>query len=161
MTDNIQEAIELIKSGKKADGGRILSVIVKKHPDTELAWQWLSVCVVPEEQKRYCLNQVLRINPQNVNAKKALESLDFQPIFEQTIQPHLAPNFGEPAIEKDTKLCKFCKSSMSIQATTCPHCGQYTGPGAVTSQIGSLTIQIGTLLLTLYALYYVWQLFFK
>jgi hypothetical protein len=82
MADNLLQAIELVKVGKKPDGGRILAALVKENPDNEQAWQWLSVCVATEEQKRHCLKQVLRINPQNEYAKKMLESLDFQPVFE-------------------------------------------------------------------------------
>jgi hypothetical protein len=82
MADNLSRAIELIKSGKKPEAGRILAGIVSANPDDYLAWQWLSLCVVPEAQKRHCLEQALRINPGSEYAKKALAALNFKPVFE-------------------------------------------------------------------------------
>jgi hypothetical protein len=84
MPDDLLHAIECVKSGKKSEGGRILASIIKVNPDDEAAWIWLSACVVPEAQKRHCLDQVLRINPQNEYAKNTLAALDFQPIFDET-----------------------------------------------------------------------------
>lgn len=91
MTSELSQAIELIKAGKKPEGGRILAGLVKANPDNETAWQWLSTCVVPEAQKRHCLDQVLRINPQSEYAKKALAALDFQPTFNQPPETKKGP----------------------------------------------------------------------
>ena len=161
MADDLQTAIELIKSWRKPEGGHILAELVKANPDDELAWQWLSVCVMPAEQKRYCLNQVLRINPQNEFAKKMLGSLDFQSVFEVSIQQP-APLFSsQPAENPQTKICPFCKSPIFVQATTCPSCGQYCGPGAVSGHIGILLMQLGFLIINLCVLYFLWGLFIK
>jgi hypothetical protein len=77
--DKLNEAIAKVKSGDKVTGGKILSDYVRENPSNETAWLWLSICVAPVEQKRFCLNKVLSINPSNENARKALEKLDAPP----------------------------------------------------------------------------------
>jgi hypothetical protein len=84
MMDDLQTAISLVGAGKTTEAGRILSALTKTEPDNDLAWQWLSACVVPEAQKRYCLNQALRINPHNRDAQQWLARLDFAPVFEES-----------------------------------------------------------------------------
>ena len=92
MADELQNAINLLKAGKKVDAGNIFARLVKANPNNEDAWLGLSACVVLENQKRDCLKQVLRINPQNQYAKKAiaktstaLSQPDF--IFQKTLGP--------------------------------------------------------------------------
>jgi len=86
MENSLEKAIDLVKSGGLAEGEILLTGIVKSEPNNERAWQWLSVCVIPEDQKRHCLKQVLRINPNNEDAKKLLESLEFKTIFTQSLE---------------------------------------------------------------------------
>ncbi|MBN1429093.1 MAG: hypothetical protein JXB07_11960 [Anaerolineae bacterium] len=74
MTDNVQRAIDLIKSGDKQGGQRILAQVLKTDPQNELAWLWMST-VVDRDKRRYCLEKTLSINPDNVQAKQALELL--------------------------------------------------------------------------------------
>lgn len=82
MDNDLQKAIQFVKEDKKIEGGRILAKLVKEEPDNEQAWLWLSVCVAPVEQKRHCLKQALRINPNNEQAKKQIDRLEeFQPVF--------------------------------------------------------------------------------
>lgn len=82
MDNELQTAIELVKEGNKIEGGRILAKLVKAEPNNEQAWLWLSTCVVPVEQKRYCLKQALRINPNHKYAKQQLDHLEeLQPVF--------------------------------------------------------------------------------
>lgn len=71
----LKKAISLIKSGDKSQGGKILANLVKNDPENELAWLWLSACFTDIEQKRYCLNKVLEINPDNLQARNQLDKL--------------------------------------------------------------------------------------
>jgi hypothetical protein len=75
MDDNLQQAIALIKSGQKKQGGQILAEIVKQQPNNESAWLWLAHCVNTNQQKIYCLNKALEINPQNGAALTAIQKL--------------------------------------------------------------------------------------
>jgi uncharacterized protein YjbI with pentapeptide repeats len=83
MSDKLQQAITLIKSGDKQSGGRLLAEILKAEPRNETAWLWMSSLVDNDEQRRYCLEQVLTINPNNQLAKKGLAKLQQK----QEIQP--------------------------------------------------------------------------
>jgi hypothetical protein len=74
--DILLEAINKAKAGEKAAAGKMLSDYVRKNPSSETAWIWLSICVAPLDQKKYCLNKVLAINPENEGARKALSQLD-------------------------------------------------------------------------------------
>lgn len=115
------QAISLLEAGRKAEAGRILADLVKQNPEDEFSWRWLSRCVASEEQKRYCLNQVLRINPQNEDAKSLLADLDFEPVFEQPASPK------EKVVSRRSpqeKLCPLCHSPMPVNAHLCPHCGK-------------------------------------
>jgi len=75
-SDLLQQAITAIKSGNKGNGAQILTQLVKQDPANETAWLWLSVCVESTEQKRYCLNRALEINPNNRDARQALAQLE-------------------------------------------------------------------------------------
>jgi len=75
MDDDLQKAITLIKSGQKKQGGQILAEIVQQQPNNETAWLWLAHCVTTNQQKIYCLNKALEINPQNGSALLAIQNL--------------------------------------------------------------------------------------
>lgn len=76
MEDKLQQAIALIKLGDKKNGRRILAEILQADPKNETAWLWLSGIVTRDEERRYCLNQVLAANPDNTKAKTGLGWLD-------------------------------------------------------------------------------------
>jgi tetratricopeptide (TPR) repeat protein len=75
MNDDLQNAITLVKSGQKKQGGQILADMVKQQPNNETAWLWLVQCVNTDQQKIFCLNKVLEINPQHEGARKFLQKL--------------------------------------------------------------------------------------
>ena len=85
MNDNLQKAIELIKSGQKKEGGHLLIEFVKRYPENESAWLWLAFCVSTNKDKIYCLEKALGINPQNIAARKELQKLmlmeQFSPVL--------------------------------------------------------------------------------
>ncbi|MBN1317983.1 MAG: tetratricopeptide repeat protein [Anaerolineales bacterium] len=76
MSDKLQQAMDLIKSGERQKSKRILVEILEADPKNEKAWLWLSGIVNGDEECRYCLNQVLAINPNNTQAKKGLAWLE-------------------------------------------------------------------------------------
>ncbi len=82
MDVELQKAISLIKSGQKKQGGQILAEIVKQHPNNESAWFLLAGCVNVKQQKIYCLNKALEINPQNNAAIAALQKLQQEPEYQ-------------------------------------------------------------------------------
>ena len=80
--DKLSYAVQLVKAGSKAEALPLLKEIVQDEPDNEAAWLWLHACVDRKEQKTYCLQQALRINPYNQGAQRALDKLTL-PAFAQ------------------------------------------------------------------------------
>ena len=74
MTEEILRAESAIKAGDTRTGFEILRAFLAENPDSERAW-WVMSGLVPSDQREHCLEQVLRINPQNHFAQDALEKL--------------------------------------------------------------------------------------
>lgn len=82
--EKIKSAINLYKSGDKQSARQLLLEIVKSDPQNETGWLWLSACVDTVDQKKYCLEKVLAINPNNLDAQKAVLSLQNRQQFSAT-----------------------------------------------------------------------------
>lgn len=79
MSENkLNEAISLVKAGNKKVAAQLLKEIVQHEPGNEVAWLWLYSCVDNIEQKKYCLQKAIEINPGNLKAKEALSRLSPQ-----------------------------------------------------------------------------------
>jgi hypothetical protein len=78
--EELTQAVVLIKAGKKLEAVPLLKNILKVDREVELAWLWLSACVETRDNKKYCYQEALRINPANPHAKKALEQLEPAPM---------------------------------------------------------------------------------
>jgi len=74
MIEKIHQAEAAIKAGDTRTGFEILQEVLAKDPNSERAW-WVMSGLVPREQRAHCLNQVLRINPDNQFARDALLTL--------------------------------------------------------------------------------------
>jgi tetratricopeptide (TPR) repeat protein len=76
MSNELQKAIELYKAGDKAQSRLYLLKIIRDEPNNEQAWGWLSNTAEKKDERIYCLQQVLRINPKNSAAGKLLTELE-------------------------------------------------------------------------------------
>lgn len=76
MDKDFKKAIQAIKSKDFQQGGKLLKKVLRKDPNNELAWLWMSQAVRNNEDRRRCLTQVLKINPMNSTAKRGLEVLN-------------------------------------------------------------------------------------
>ena len=74
MLEKIQQAETAIKAGDTKTGFEILRQILAENPNSERAW-WVMSGLVPRDQRANCLEQVLRINPDNQLARETLEKL--------------------------------------------------------------------------------------
>lgn len=74
MEDLLQQAMDAIRTGDWDSGRRLLVNILNTDLDNETAWLWLAA-VVEGDRRRHCLEQVLRINPDNQAAQKGLAEL--------------------------------------------------------------------------------------
>ena len=70
--DSLLDAIELVKTDQREEAQAILRTLINEDSDFEDAWLWLSVAVDSLDQSSVCLDNVLRINPDNVPAAGAL-----------------------------------------------------------------------------------------
>jgi hypothetical protein len=75
MDDLLTQAIEKIKAGERKTGGNLLLQVLKHNPRDEQAWLWLAAAVEKEDDRRYCLEQALAINPLNEIVQAALEAI--------------------------------------------------------------------------------------
>ena len=76
MLTPFRQAVEYIKAGDIKNGRQILIEVLKYNPRDENAWLCMSLCVTEVEQKRYCFQKVLKINPQNQHAIAGLARLN-------------------------------------------------------------------------------------
>jgi hypothetical protein len=72
----LQSGIQALRAGKKRDARRIFGDLVRIEPDNAEAWWYLSGVVDSPEQKVHCLRQVLRLQPQHVEAVRLLNQLE-------------------------------------------------------------------------------------
>jgi hypothetical protein len=76
MTTPLAQAVALIKEGNIAHARAILIEILKQNLRDENAWLCMTFCVLEGEQKRYCFERVLKLNPQNQHAIAGLRRLN-------------------------------------------------------------------------------------
>lgn len=75
MPTPLEQAVALIRAGNIAKARAILIEVLKQNPRDETAWLCMTLCVTEVEQKRYCFQKVLKINPQNEHAIAGLARL--------------------------------------------------------------------------------------
>jgi hypothetical protein len=70
--DRLLDAIELIKANRRDEARVLLRDLIREDSDFEDAWLWMSLAVDTLDQASVCLDNVLRINPNNYEAAGAL-----------------------------------------------------------------------------------------
>lgn len=73
--DRLLDAIDLVKEDRREEARVLLRELVNEDNDFEEAWMWLSVAVDSLDQSSLCLDNVLRVNPDNAQAARALHRL--------------------------------------------------------------------------------------
>jgi len=131
LTYNLQKAASLISSGQKQRAMSILAGILAEHPDNDQAWLWMASVVPHPEQRIYCLERVLKIDPGNQAVKERLVKLiQVQPPpTSVSQQAHL----GEELTLTDLR-CKNCGAPIaedhivsSLAMAKCSYCGTVFG----------------------------------
>jgi len=82
----VQDAIALIKAGDPQGGRRLLVEVLAQDPANEAAWLWMSSVVEQDEQRQYCLEQVLKRNPGHRAARAGLANLQVSRAGEEALQ---------------------------------------------------------------------------
>lgn len=70
-----QQGVAAHSVGDYAQSADLFAQALSQNPNHPGAWHWLSSVLNEPEQKKYCLQQVLRITPRNDAAQHDLEAL--------------------------------------------------------------------------------------
>lgn len=71
----LKAGIEAARRGNKMAARQLLEQVVERDPNNELGWLWLASAVDTLEERQECLQNVLKINPNNPRAREALNRL--------------------------------------------------------------------------------------
>ncbi|MDZ4764046.1 MAG: tetratricopeptide repeat protein [Chloroflexota bacterium] len=69
------KGIAAAKAGSKDEARQLLQQSVRLEPRNEAAWLWLASVARDSAERRFCLEQVISINPGNATAQQALDAL--------------------------------------------------------------------------------------
>lgn len=70
MNTELQQGIAAVKAGNQQLALDMLMRATQVPEAAEMAWLWMSSVVNDDAERLYCIERVLRINPQNANAQK-------------------------------------------------------------------------------------------
>ncbi len=73
--DYLFQGIAAVKAGDKQAARRLLGAAVQVAPNDVRTWGWFYTVCANDEERLYCLRQVLRIDPKNQAVKKTYEKL--------------------------------------------------------------------------------------
>jgi len=71
----LQQGIAAARAGQQAQAQQLLREAVRRDPQSEAAWLWLSSAAADPKERLFCLRKLLEINPNNENALKGLRAL--------------------------------------------------------------------------------------
>jgi len=95
MPTPLEQAVAHIRAGNIAEARTILIEVLKQNPRDDYAWLCMTLCVPEVEQKRYCFQKVLKINPQNQHAIAGLARLN------NPVVPSTQPQVIQQSIKKE------------------------------------------------------------
>jgi len=101
----LRKGIAALRNKDKKMARSFLSQVVKKDPSIEQGWLWLSGAVSTREECRFCLSQVLSINPHNAHAQKGLKALG-PGAMRSPLEPSkdISPAKTRPTTKPDSKV---------------------------------------------------------
>lgn len=75
----LREAVEALRQDDRARARDLLTRLLKTDQNNAAYWVWLSAAVETQKERLYCLQNALRIDPQNAAAKRGLVLLGALP----------------------------------------------------------------------------------
>ena len=84
MADDVvlQEAVDALRDGNKARAREMLTELIKHDQNNVEYWVWLSGAMETPKEKVYCLQTAIKLDPENVAAKRGLTLLGVLPADE-------------------------------------------------------------------------------
>ncbi len=89
----LQQGIAAAKAGRNEEARQLLQNAIRLNPTSEPAWLWLSSVARDQQERIFCLRQLLQINPEHEQALKGLKALGVSVGGEQAAA---APASGVP-----------------------------------------------------------------
>ena len=83
----LQEALSAIQAGNRARARDIITRLLKTGQDNPDYWIWMSAVVETHKERSFCLNQVLKLDPQNAAAKRGLAMMGAAPVDDVQVIP--------------------------------------------------------------------------
>jgi tetratricopeptide (TPR) repeat protein len=83
----LQQGIAAAKAKQSDEARRLLQNAIRLNPASETAWLWLSSVAKDNQERIFCLKQILQLNPENEMALKGLTALGVSPEPEQAAAP--------------------------------------------------------------------------
>ncbi len=74
-----QEALNAIQNGDKARGRDLLTRLIKTEKNNAQFWLQMSAVVETAKERIFCLNEVIRLEPENATARRGLNFYGCQP----------------------------------------------------------------------------------
>lgn len=95
MDDLLQQGITAYKTGKRDEARKIFITTIKQNPNNEIAWGWMFEVSKDDKERIYCLQQILRINPNNEKAQQKLVAINGQEFpFQSDTISQTTKNYG-------------------------------------------------------------------
>ena len=116
MNDLLQQGITAYKAGKRDEARKIFITVVKQNPENEHAWGWMYNVSNNDNERIYCLKQMLRINPKNEKANQLLNQLLAPPLASTPLPPVPAPPSPKPIISSGNTTKKSNKFNWTVIA---------------------------------------------
>ena len=85
----LKQAMAAVNAGDTVQGRALIENVLESDPHNDLAWVWLSGCVEDPIQRRICLQQALKANPQNPAALDGMRVLDGELVPATSFAPTL------------------------------------------------------------------------
>ncbi|MFT3890130.1 MAG: hypothetical protein QM730_00715 [Anaerolineales bacterium] len=88
MADDVifQEAVDALRAGNKTKARELLTGLLKTDQNNATYWVWMSALMDTPKERVYCLQTALKLDPENVTAKRGLILHGALPA-DETIQP--------------------------------------------------------------------------
>lgn len=124
----LQTGITAIQRGDRDRGRAALLQVIDQDDQNEIAWLWLSKAIDDPDDVRIALENVLTLNPNNVEARTRLKQLDTPPPPATSSEEwnRLLPETPKEIEDDldDPLLCVYCARPTKAEQRKCPHCGQ-------------------------------------